>query len=115
MDRGGDRGELFLYLSDRKLRFIIRLRGERLLEGTQAEPAVEMARDCPALLTEYLVKEESDQEKPLRLEVGYRRVRLPGRPEPLTLVVVKGLGAEPLMLLTNLAVKNGAANRSGMW
>jgi len=38
------------------------------------------------------------------LEVGCRKVRLPGRTEELTLVVVRGFGQEPMMLLTNLPV-----------
>jgi hypothetical protein len=71
-----------------------------------------MAQDCPAVFVEYVAKEESDQERPLRLEVGYRKVRLPGRREELTLVVVKGFGWEPLMLLTNLLIKR---SRKSLW
>jgi len=59
-----------------------------------------------------LAREESDKERPLRLEVGYRKVRLPGRPKLLTLVVVRGFGEEPLMLLTNLAIKR---SRKSVW
>jgi hypothetical protein len=59
-----------------------------------------------------VAREESDKERPLRLEVGYRKVRLPSRPDLLTLVVVKGFGAEPLMLLTNLSIKR---SRKSVW
>lgn len=71
-----------------------------------------MAQDCPALFAECVAKEESDQERPLRLEVGYRKVRLPGRPELLILVVVKGFGLEPMMLLTDLSIKR---SRKSVW
>jgi Transposase DDE domain len=112
LDRGGDRGKLFDYLLDKKHRFIIRLRGDRSLESPCLQSALLTAQDCPALFVEYVAKEESDQERPLRLEVGYRRVRLPGRVELLTLVVVKGFGAEPLMLLTDLSIKR---SRKSVW
>ena len=39
-------------------------------------------------------------------------MRLPGRDEPLTLVAVRGFGAEPLMLLTNVEVK---PSRKSLW
>jgi hypothetical protein len=41
-----------------------------------------------------------------------RKVRLPERREELTLVVVKGFGQEPLMILTNLAVRR---SRKSIW
>jgi hypothetical protein len=112
LDRGGDRRKLFDYLLDRGHRFIIRLRGDRSLESAGLQSALMTAQDCPALFVEYVAKEESDQERPLRLEVGYRKVRLPGRMELLTLVVVKGFGAEPLMLLTDLSIKR---SRKSLW
>jgi len=107
-----DRGKLFDYLLDRGHRFIIRLRGDRSLESGSLQSALLTAQDCPALFVEYVAKEESDQERPLRLEVGYRKVRLPGRPELLTLVVVRGFGTEPLMLLTDLSIKR---SRKSVW
>jgi hypothetical protein len=89
-----------------------RLRGDRSLESGSRQSALMMAQDCPALFMEYVAKEESDQERPLRLEVGYRKVRLPGRMELLTLVVVKGFSAEPLILMTNLSIKR---SRKSLW
>ncbi len=46
------------------------------------------------------------------MEVGYRRVRLPDREDELGLVVVKGFGREPMMLLTNLCLKR---SRKCVW
>ena len=113
LDRDGDRDKLFYYLLDRKLGFIIRLRGDRHLEaGRGLESAVMVAEECPTLFLEYVANEEEEKERPLKLEVGYRKVRLPGRPEILTLVVVRGFGQEPMILLTNLAVKR---SRKSIW
>jgi len=53
---------------------------------------------------ERVIKEERTGEKVYTIQVGFRRVRLPGRSEQLVLVVVTGLGIEPLMLLTTLKV-----------
>jgi hypothetical protein len=64
------------------------------------------------LYAETVIKEEAGTEKQLRLEYGARRVKLPGRPEPLWLVVVRGLGEEPLLLLTNVAVQ---PSRQSLW
>jgi len=74
--------------------------------------ALTVAAGCPTLFLEYIAKEEEEQERPLRLEVGYRRVRLPGRLELLTLVVVRGSGPEPMMLLTSLPVHR---SRKSIW
>ena len=64
------------------------------------------------LFSETIVREEAGQERLLHLACGMRKVRLPGRREELTLVVVKGFGQEPLMILTNLAVRR---NRKSVW
>jgi len=54
-----------------------------------------------------------DGEKRVHLEYGFVRVRLPGRRDvELSLMVVRGLGEEPLLLLTNVAVK---PTRRSLW
>jgi len=113
MDRGGDRDYLFHYLLHNKLRFLVRVRGDRGLRTAQGiEPAVDLARSCPVLFYETVVKEEAGQERLVRLACGMRKVRLPGRGEELILVVVKGFGEEPLMILTNLPVRR---SRKSLW
>ena len=113
MDRGGDRRYIFNYLLPNKLRFLIRVRWDRGLRTAQGiEPAVDLARSCPMLFCETIVREEVGQERLVRLECGMRKVRLPGRREELTLVVVKGFGKEPLMILTNLAIRR---SRKSVW
>jgi len=113
MDRGGDRGYIYNYLLPNKLRFLIRVRGDRGLQTVRGiESAVELARSCPMLFNETVVKEEAGQERLVHLACGLRKVRLPDRREELTLVVVKGFGEEPLMILTNLPVRR---SRKSIW
>ena len=112
MDRGGDRGYLYKYLLHEKLKFIIRLRADRTLVADGEASALTIAEGCPGLFNEYIAREEKTGEHPLQLEVGCRKVRLPGRTEELTLVVVRGFGQEPMMLLTNLPVKK---SRKSIW
>ena len=113
MDRGGDRGYLFKYLLSEKHRFFIRVRADRGLRMAQGiASALDLARSCPMLFHETMVKEEAGQERQVHLTCGLRKVRLPDRREELTLVVVKGFGEEPLMILTNLPVRR---SRKSIW
>ena len=113
MDRGGDRRYLYQYLLPNKHRFMIRVRGDRGLRTAQGiASAVDLARSCPMLFHETLVKEEAGQERLVHLACGLRKVRLPDRKEELTLVVVRGFGEEPLMILTNLPVRR---SRKSIW
>jgi len=106
MDRGADRRKLMGPLLDRGLRFIIRLVGDRhLICSGRPVLAAELAGRCPTLYADRYVREESGRERIYTIEYGYRRVRLPGRREKMTLVVVRGFGREPMMLLTNVEVK----------
>jgi len=105
IDWGGLSPVSLLIYAAKRLKFIIRLKGVRHLLTETEESALEAAWGFPMLFNEYIAREDGGEEKPLRLEVGCRRVRLPGRREELTPVVVKGFGQERMMLLTNLAVK----------
>jgi len=113
MDRGGDRGYLYKYLLSEKHRFLVRLRADRGLRTAQGiASALDLARSCPTLFLETVVKEEAGQERLVHLACGLRKVRLPDRKEELTLIVVKGFGEEPLMILTNLPVRR---SRKSVW
>jgi len=113
IDRGGDRMKLFNPFLERQMRFIVRLVGDRhLIVRGQAREARGLAEGCRMLHAEKLVREVDGREHIHRLEYGFRRVRLPGRTEELTLVVVHGLGEEPLMLLTNVPVR---PSRTSLW
>ena len=119
VDRGGDRGELYAPLIEEGHSFIIRNKGDRhLLTGhspdSEAKAAtVELAISCPMHYATHIVREEQGQEVSYRLDYGFRRVRLPNHPQvPLWLVVVRGLGVKPLMLLTNLEMRR---ERKTLW
>lgn len=114
LDRGGDRRELYDELVPEKVRFLIRQRGDRALlyQGEKRE-TLELARSCPTPYAETVVKEEKGEEKAYRIEFGFRPVRLPEWPEVrLWLVVVKGFGEEPMMLLTTEPMR---LKRSVVW
>jgi hypothetical protein len=73
---------------------------------------MEHALACPLHYAERIVKDERGKEKIYHLEFGYRPVRLPGKKDPLWLVVIRGFGQEPMMLLTNIAVRR---SRKALW
>ena len=106
IDRGGDRGKLFTSLLEGKRRFLIRLVGTRhLVYRGRNIAASELAGRCHLSYAERIVKEDKGKEKCYCLEVGFLNVRLPFRPEQLFLVVIRGFGDEPMMLLTNVEMK----------
>jgi hypothetical protein len=113
VDRGGDRRSLMGPMLERGYRFLIRLRGDRnLVFNRTALLASEIAKGCPCPYAETVVKVEDGRERVYRLEFGFRDVRLPGREEALGMLVVKGFGAEPMMLLTTEPLRK---NRKVLW
>ena len=105
-DRGTDRRKLYNPLLGNKKRFIIRLVGDRnLVFRGRLRTAEDIARGCPLSYAETIVKEGKDGEKSSHLAYGYRKVRLPGRREQLWMVVIRGFGREPLMLLTAIPLR----------
>lgn len=113
IDRGGDRNKLFYPLLERKLRFIIRLVGTRdlMVHGCRQE-ATQVGAGCSMSFKDTIIKEDRDGEKRYDLEYGFRPVKLPDRDEQLYLVVVKGFGSEPLLLLTSVALTHA---RRSLW
>jgi hypothetical protein len=74
------------------------------------EPAT---RRVLPLMQELWSAEAQGGEKRIHLEYGFRRVKRPGRRVvELTLMVVRGFGEQPLLVLTNVAVKN---SRRSLW
>jgi hypothetical protein len=114
LDRGGDRRHLLERLLERRLRFVIRSTGQRTvidrrrLKGTVAE----VAGRCRLPHTGKLIRHEQGKERVYELRFGAEPIWLPGRSEKLWVVVVAGLGEQPLMLLTNLA---GARDSATLW
>jgi hypothetical protein len=114
IDRGGDRGTLYADLLESGRSFVIRQTGDRhLLSGLRKIETSELAAGCPLYYATDIVREDHGREVTCRLEYGFRPVRLPQHPDiPLWLVVVRGLGHQPMMLLTDLPMRR---NRKLLW
>ena len=114
IDRGGDGDWLFDGLDRRKLDYIVRLVGNRnLLHGRRTALAEELAASCPMKHIEIVTRETGDGVKSYKLEFGAMTVALPQRPDkPLRMVVVKGFGERPMLLLTTLAE---TTSRKSLW
>jgi hypothetical protein len=114
IDRGGDRGEIYGDLLAHGRSFIIRQTGERhLRSGMGKVSTLHLAESCPLFFATHIVREESGREVRRRLDYGFRPVRLPAHPDKaLSLVVVRGLGEQPMMLLTDLPLRR---RRDTLW
>ena len=113
VDRGGDREELYNHFLDNGLRFVVRLVGNRNLVSRKREILAErLALRCPMLYAETIRRETPEGERAYQIEYGSMRVRLPWRDEELRMVVVRGFGDRPMMLLTTLAAED---SRKALW
>ena len=107
-DRGGDRINFFEHLLDANLRFIVRLVGNRnLIWRKKTLLADKLANNCRMLHASKVTFQSHGREIIVPIQIGVQEVSLPDRPETaLRLVVVKGFGEKPMMLLTNLRGTN---------
>jgi hypothetical protein len=114
MDRGGDRRKLLEPLLERRERFVIRSTGQRMvLDRRRHRVTVHHLGACCRLRHRaQIIKIENGQEKLYELRYGAEPIRLPGREEPLQLVVVAGFGQQPLLLLTSL---DGVRDSQSLW
>jgi len=113
MDRGGDREALYAFMLRNKQKFLFRLVGRRnLIYRGRTLLAQKLVEHCPLPYADTLIKERKGKEKVYFIEYGFRKVKLPGRDDPLYLVVIKGFGEEPMMLLSNVEMRK---NRSVLW
>jgi len=113
IDRGGDRKNLINPMLERGYRFLIRLIGNRdLIWANKAMLVEEIVKDTPLPYAETVVKMDDGKEKVYHLEFGYRNVRFPGREEALGLLVVRGFGVEPMILLTTEPLRR---SRKVLW
>ena len=92
---------------------MIRLVGNRhLIYDGKACLAAEIAVGCRCPYSETVVREEKGKERVFHIEFGFRKVLFPGYREPLYLLVIRGFGQEPLMLLSSVALRR---NRKVLW
>jgi len=106
IDRGGDRDTLVLPMLRKKRQFIVRLVGARhLISGNRTASALTLAHECSCPYSEMIIKVKHGKEQRYRISYGYVQVRLPDKQKvPLYMLVVKGLGEKPMMLLTTLSL-----------
>lgn len=126
IDRGGDAIVLFSDWLDHSIRFVVRLRGDRNLLGfyhslggalhtvqmhQQGQwipiEARELAERTPTPHRWSRIVKHKGQVIFRFSQIGWVKVRLPGRSESLTMVVSRVAGSDtPFMLLTNLSVES---------
>ena len=102
-----DRGKIFRHLLKNRLDFIVRLQSTRdVLHGRTKKNVLEVACRCSCPYSETIVREEDGKEKVRHIQYGYTTVRLPAHPgKTLCMLVVKGFGEKPMMLLTTIPLR----------
>jgi hypothetical protein len=105
IDRGGDRDDLYESLLKNKRDFIIRLVGSRHLIS-QGKPlrSLWLAYACRLPYENSIIKIIEGKEVRFHIRYGFMPVHLPELKKPLTMVVIKGFGGQPMMLLTSLQI-----------
>ena len=108
IDRGGDRGKFydkFLKEGDER-RFVIRLVKTRdLIHKGIRKNCLLLAHALPCPHETVIIKYEEGKEQKTTVSYNAVPVKLPGRTYPLFLVVVKGFGKQPMILLTSCPIK----------
>lgn len=108
IDRGGDRGKIYDKFLDKKnpKRFVIRLTGKRnLIHQGKIKNSEDLAKCLPCEYKANIIKYEEGKEEKKIVSYNAISVKLTNQEAKLFLVVVKGFGKKPLILLTNCAVK----------
>ncbi len=115
MDRGGDRGVLYKkYLGDKKpKRFVIRLKERDLIHQGRRRNCCELSKVLPTPYETVLIVYEEGKEKKRTVHYNAIPVKLPSYGHRLYLVVVKGFGEEPMMLLTSCLVEKN--RKESIW
>lgn len=103
LDRGGDRHFIVEAFDKEKIRFVIRLRGDRDMTDDlgEVQKAIEIAKKVRCR-EEYKIKIDRDGHlEEVVISMG-KKNGLMVRGVKVSLVVVKGFGKKPMMLLTNV-------------
>ena len=104
-DRGGDRPAFYGYLIGNDRDFVIRLTGRNVLSWRGMHEASDLARECTMRHSHHVTFGSHGRECNVPVSFGAMPVRLPMHPEKeLHMVVVKGFGRDPMMLITSLPV-----------
>jgi len=112
-DRGGDRQAFYRAFIENGWDFIVRLKARSVLSWKGMHEIHELARQCTMRHHHHVTFDSHGKECNVQISFGAMPVRLPMHPEKeLHMVVVKGFGDTPMMLLTSLPV-NGSFE--SMW
>jgi len=103
-DRGGDNIEFFRYFLEKKVDFVVRLKSRYVFSWKRKMSCDELASQCQLKYTDVITFDSHGKESKVELRYGVVPVRLPDLPDRLLhMVVVRGFGQKPMMLLTTLA------------
>ena len=112
-DRGGDNIEFYRFLLSMGLDFIVRLKERCVKSWKRKVMCGELAGQCRMLYREVVAFDHHGEERRVTIEFGVVPVRLPDIPDRLLhMVVVRGFGRQPMMLLTTLARNT---SREALW
>ena len=100
-DRGGDNIEFYRFLLSEGLDFIVRLKERYVRSWRRNVMCGELAWECRMRYREVVTFDHRGEEKRVTIEFGVVPVRLPDIPDRLLhMVVARGFGKQPMMLLT---------------
>ena len=112
-DRGGDNIEFYRLLLNKGVDFIVRLKERYVRSWKRKWMCGELAWECRMRYREVVSFDHHGKEKRVTVEFGVVPVRLPDIPDRLLhMVVVRGFGRKPMMLLTTLAKDT---SREALW
>ena len=104
-DRGGDRPAFYEYFINNGIAFIVRINSRSVLSWRGLHEVESLARQCTMQHTHHVVFDSHGQDCNVPISFGTMPVRLPKFPDKqLHLVVVRGFGQQPMMILTSLDV-----------
>ena len=112
-DRGGDNIEFYRHFLGKGLDFIVRLKERYVRSWKRNVMCGELARECRMRHGEVVTFDHHGKERRVTIEFGVAPVRPPDIPGRLLhMVVVRGFGQKPMMLLTTLAK---TTTREALW
>lgn len=112
-DRGGDNIEFYRYFIRKNVDFVVRLKSRYVFSWKRKTTCEELALQCRMKYSDVITFDSHGRESKVTLHYGVVPVRLPDLPGRLLhMVVVRGFGQKPMMLLTTLA---NTTTRKDLW
>ena len=104
-DRGGDRPAFYKDFIENGISFIVRINSRSALSWKGLHDVESLARQCTMRHRHHVVFDSHGRECNIPISFGTMPVKLPKHPDKqLHLVVVRGFGQQPMMLITSLDV-----------